>query len=192
MRYAKGLRLKAQGKEGEVKSKTPASAEVEKVYKSACRMCHGGCGALVHVKDGKVVKIQGDPESPLSRGKMCIKGLSSIEHLYNPNRLKYPLKRVGQRGDGKWKRISWDEALDTIVKKIDEIKTNHGIESVAIGTGTGRHHFFHVLRFANALGTPNWCEPGTAQCFIPRVLTGVMTYGDLPICDYAMPACVGS
>ena len=46
-------------------------------------MCHGGCGALVHVKDGKVVKIQGDPESPLSRGKMCIKGLSSIEHLYN-------------------------------------------------------------------------------------------------------------
>jgi anaerobic selenocysteine-containing dehydrogenase len=148
-------------------------------------MCHGGCGALVHVnKDGKVVKIAGDPESPLSKGKMCIKGLSSIEHLYNPNRLKYPLKRVGPRGGGKWERISWDDALDIIVKKIEEIKANHGIESVAIGTGTGRHHFFHVLRFANALGTPNWCEPGTAQCFVPRVLTGVMTYGDLPICDY--------
>ena len=73
-------------------------------------MCHGGCGALVHVKAGKVVKVTGDPESPVSKGRMCPKGLASIEHLYNPNRLKYPLKRVGKRGEGKWARISWDES----------------------------------------------------------------------------------
>ena len=163
------------------------------IYRSACRMCHGGCGVLVHLAGGNVVKIEGDPESPLNRGKLCIKGLSSIEHLYNPHRLKYPLKRVGKRGEGKWKRISWDEALETIVHKIRDIIQNLGPESIAIGTGTGRHHFQHVLRFANALGTPNWCEPGTAQCFIPRILTGVMTYGDLPICDYygdVNPGCV--
>ena len=70
-----------------------------KVYRSACRMCHGGCGALVQVKNGKVVKVSGDPESPLSKGQMCPKGLASLEHLYNPNRLKYPLKRVGREGD---------------------------------------------------------------------------------------------
>ncbi len=156
-------------------------------------MCHGGCGVLVYVKDGKVVKIKGDPDSPLNKGKMCIKGLSSLEHLYNPNRLKYPLKRAGKRGEGKWERISWDEALDTIAGKIKEIKEKNGIEAVALGTGTGRHHFRHVLRFANAIGTPNWCEPGTAQCLIPRIMAGKMTYGDLPVCDYygdVNPACL--
>ncbi len=163
------------------------------IYKSACRMCHGGCGLLIYVEDGKVVKIDGDPESPLNKGRICPKGLASIEHLYHPNRLRYPLRRMGKRGEGKWRRISWDEALDSIVKKINEIKDEYGVESIALGTGTGRHHFMHLLRFANALGTPNWCEPGTAQCFVPRVLTGLMTYGDLPICDYygdVNPACV--
>jgi len=147
-------------------------------------MCHGGCGVLVYVEKGKVVKVTGDPESPLNKGKICPKCVASIEHLYNPHRLKYPIKRIGQRGSGEWKRISWDEAYNIITEKIRHIRKEYGIESVAIGTGTGRHHFFHVLRFANALGTPNWCEPGTAQCFIPRILAGFMTYGDLPICDY--------
>ncbi|MCP4752784.1 MAG: molybdopterin-dependent oxidoreductase [Proteobacteria bacterium] len=163
------------------------------VHKSACRMCHGGCGVHVYVKDGKVVRIKGDPESPLNRGKMCIKGLSSIEHLYHPDRLKYPLKRQGKRGEGKWQRISWDEALDTVVENLNRIRENHGTEAIAIGQGTGRHHFNHVVRFANALGTPNWFEPGTAQCFLPRIYTGIMTYGGLPICDYygeTNPACV--
>jgi thiosulfate reductase / polysulfide reductase chain A len=163
------------------------------VYKSACKMCHGGCGALVHVKDGKVLKIQGDPESPLNRGKMCPKGLASIEHLYHPDRLKHPLRRVGKRGEGKWERISWDEALETISGKVLEIKAKNGIESVAVGMGTGRYYFMHVVRFANSIGTPNWCEPGTAQCFIPRVLTGLITYGDIMYCDYygaVNPECV--
>jgi len=156
-------------------------------------MCHGGCSALVHVNNGKVVKIKGDPDFPLNRGKLCVKGMASIDQLYNPNRLKHPLKRVGQRGEGKWKRISWDEALDVIVNKIKEIKAEFGVESISIGQGTGRHHYRHVVRFAHALGTPNWCEPGAAQCFHPRINAGGITYGDLPICDYygdVNPACL--
>jgi len=147
----------------------------------------------VMVKDGRVVQIKGDQESPLNRGKLCIKGLSSIEHLYHPDRLKYPLKRSGKRGEGKWQRITWDEALSKVVEQIDRIRNETGVESIAIAQGTGRHHFRHVLRFANALGTPNWFEPGTAQCFVPRVLTGLMTYGGLPVCDYygdTNPACI--
>lgn len=164
-----------------------------KVFKSACRMCHGGCGAQVYVQDGKVIKIKGDPESPLNQGRMCIKGLASIEHLYSPNRLTHPLKRVGRRGEGKWKRISWDEALDAIAVKINEIKTEFGVESIAIGQGTGRHHYSHVVRFAHALGTPNWCEPGAAQCFHPRGNVAAITYGDFPVCDYysdVNPGCI--
>ncbi len=154
------------------------------VYKSACRVCHGGCGALVHVKDGMVVKIEPDPESPLSRGRMCAKGLTSIDSLYHPDRLKYPMKRAGKRGEGKWERISWDEALDTIAEKLTAIRKESGPESIAVLQGTGRHHLHHTVRFASILGTPNWMEPGTAQCFFPRVLTGGITYGSLPTCDY--------
>lgn len=154
------------------------------IIRSACRMCHGGCGVLVHIDDGRVVNIKGDPDSPLNQGRMCPKGLASIEHLYHPDRLKFPLKRAGSRGEGKWQRITWEQALETIVSKIQSISEKYGTEAIAIAQGTGRHHFHHVLRFANVLGTPNWCEPGTAQCFIPRVLAGVMTYGGLPVCDY--------
>ena len=131
------------GKERSQKSNR--NREGYEVFKSACCMCHGGCGALVYLKDGKVVRIKGDPDSPLNKGKMCIKGLSSIEHLYPPDRLKYPMRRKGARGSGKWERVSWDEALDTIVSKIEDIREKFGVEAIALGTGTGRHHFRHVL-----------------------------------------------
>jgi hypothetical protein len=73
------------------------------IYKSACRMCHGGCGVLVHVQNSKVIKITGDPDSPINRGKMCVKGRASIEYLYNPDRLKAPIKELDPVGaeDGK-------------------------------------------------------------------------------------------
>ena len=170
-----------------------AIAESEAIYKSACRVCHGGCGVLVHVKDGKVVKVQGDPASPLNRGRMCPKGLASIELLYHPDRLRHPLKKTGKRGQGKWERISWEEALGTIASKLADIRSAYGPESIALGQGTGRYYFLEAIRFANALGTPNWCEPGQAQCFCPRIAAGMMTYGELPVCDYygeTNPACL--
>ena len=165
----------------------------DKVLKSSCKMCHGGCGVLAHVRDGEVIKIEGDPDSPLNKGKLCVKGKASLEHLYNPNRLKYPLRRAGKRGEGKWERISWDEAIDAIASELLRIREDYGPESVALGTGTGRHHYDFVVRFANALGTPNWCEPGCAQCFIPRLNVSIITYGDLLVCDYygeVNPACI--
>lgn len=85
-----------------------------KVVKSTCGLCYAGCGVLVHVESGKVTKIQGDPESPVNSGTLCTKGLASLEYLYHPDRLKIPLKRVRERGEGKWQEISWDEALSII------------------------------------------------------------------------------
>lgn len=161
--------------------------------KTACHVCHGGCGALVTVEDGKVVKILPDPDAPLSKGRMCSKGLAGIELLYHPNRLKYPMKRIGPRGSGKWERITWDEAYDTITENIDRIRNEYGPEAIAVAQGTGRHHLKHTVRFANALGTPNWVEPGTAQCFFPRVCAGKITYGTMPVVDYygnVNPECI--
>jgi len=164
-----------------------------KIVKAACRACHGGCSALLTVKDGKVTKIEPDPDGPLNRGRMCAKGLSGIEILYHPDRLKYPMRRAGARGEGKWERITWDEAYDEIAENLGRIIKKYGAESICVLQGTGRHMFHHVPRFANTLGTPNWIEPGFAQCFFPRVQVGMLCFGASPIADYygdVNPACI--
>jgi len=169
------------------------NASVTQIHKSACRMCHGGCGVLVHVVDGVIKKVTGDPDSPLNKGELCPKGAAGIDIVYHPDRLQHPLKRVGARGEGRWARIGWDEAYDIVADKLQHIIDENGPESIVVGTGTGRHHCNFVPRFANALGTPNWCEPGHAQCFFPRVNVSHMTFGALPVCDYygdVSPACV--
>ena len=99
---------------------------------------HGGCGVLLYEKDGKLVKVEGDPECPFNQGRACVKTLSLPRFIDHPQRLKYPLKRVGERGENKWERISWDEALDTIVDEFNRMKDSYGAESVFFVQGTGR------------------------------------------------------
>jgi anaerobic selenocysteine-containing dehydrogenase len=101
-------------------------------------MCHGVCGVLIHMKNGEVVKVTGDPDCPTSLGYTCAKGRSSPELLYHPDRLKFPLKRVGAKGENKWQRISWDEALDTIASEFLKVKREFGVQSIAGSQGTGR------------------------------------------------------
>ncbi|HXK53186.1 MAG TPA: molybdopterin-dependent oxidoreductase, partial [Hyphomicrobiales bacterium] len=154
------------------------------ILKSVCRSCHGGCGTLMHVQGDKLLKVEGDPDSPLNKGRLCPIGASTMDLVYHPDRLKYPMRRKGPRGSGQWERISWDEALDEMAEKLQAIKDEFGPESIAMGTGTGRHHIRWVSRFGHALGTPNWSEPGFAQCFHPRINTCLLTFGDFPVCDF--------
>ncbi len=155
----------------------------EKIIKSVCRMCHGICGVLVHIKDGQVVKVKGDPECPTSLGYTCPKGRASVEYLYHQDRLKHPLQRVGARGENKWQRISWDDALQTVAERLNHFKKEFGPESIAVGQGTGRPYTAFNLRFANSLGTPNFFSPGHV-CYFPRVVASGITCGELPICDF--------
>ena len=85
---------------------------MEKVVRTVCQGCHSECGVLVHLENGKIEKIKGDPEHPDSRGYICVKGIHYAHFVYHPDRLKYPLKRAGGKGEGRWKRMSWDRALD--------------------------------------------------------------------------------
>ena len=163
------------------------------VLKSVCRSCHGGCGVLLHVKEGVLVKVEGDRDSPLNHGRLCPIGTVTTDLVYHKDRLKYPLRRKGKRRSGEWERISWDEALDEISERLLAIRDKYGPEAIALGTGTGRHHIRWVSRFGNALGTPNWCEPGFAQCFHPRVNTSILTFGDFPVSDFTSgmpPKCI--
>ena len=163
------------------------------IFKSVCRSCHGGCGTLLHVRDGILVKVEGDPQSPLNHGRLCPIGTVTVDLVNHPDRLQYPQRRIGPRGSGQWMRISWDEALNEIAERLLAIRKEFGPEAIALGTGTGRHHIRWVSRFGHALGTPNWCEPGFAQCFHPRVNTCLLTFGDFPVSDFTggtPPACM--
>ena len=176
-----------------VHSNTEREMEVygyDSVVKSHCRMCHGGCGVLVYVKDGKIAKIAGDPDCPINHGTLCSKGIGASQLVYHPDRLTYPVRRVGSKGSGKWERISWDEALDAIAEKILNYKESFGAESIVMGYGTGRENEAVIYRFANLLGSPNTLTAGHF-CYGPRIATTIITCGTNPIVDYENnPKCI--
>ena len=104
------------------------------ITRSVCQMCgtsYGGCGIDVHVADNKIVRIEGTKGHPVNDGRLCAKGLASIQFEYDPNRLLYPMKRIGERGEGKWQRVSWDEAIDTIVTRLKRIIETDGVRAIS-------------------------------------------------------------
>ncbi len=162
----------------------------EQVVKSNCRGCHGGCGVLVYIADGRIIRIEGDPDFPANRGTMCSKGLAFLQLTYHPDRVIYPLKRSGRRGEGQWQRIAWNEALDTIAARYRSIKQEYGAEAIVLGYGTGRNYENYLYRFSNLLGTPNVLTAGH-MCYGPRIAASSIVCGRLPVGDYeGNPACV--
>lgn len=154
------------------------------VRSAICRSCHGGCAVHLHLKEGRLQRVTPRKDSPFNCGRMCIKGVATPELVSHPDRLRTPLKRVGPRGDGRFVPVSWDEALDAVAASLDRLRRAHGPEALAIAQGTGRYYYLHVLRFANTFGTPNWFEPGLANCFIPRITAANLTYGGFVTGDY--------
>ena len=162
-------------------------------YRAACRGCHGGCIHILTVEDGRVVKVQPDPEGPLNQGKACIKGMSVIEQMYHPDRILHPLKRIGPKGSGKWEQVSWDEALDDIAQKLIDLKEKYGPQCISTITGTGRHHLKYLRRFTEAIGSPNLTSSGALICLGPRRNAGYSTSGSYCCVDYygdVQPGCL--
>ncbi len=158
----------------------------ERTIRTACRGCHGGCGVIVTVRDGKAVKIEGDPASPINRGYLCIKGLKYHTITHHPDRLTRPLKKV----NGRFQPVTWDEALDEIAQRFLAYREEFGAESLAMGYGTSRENDPFVYRFANLFGTPNVLNAGNF-CYAPRVTLSRWLAGTHTLVDYeGDPACV--
>jgi len=142
---------------------------------------------VLTVDDGKIVRVEGDPDHPVSEGILCVKAFSAKEINEHPDRLKYPMKRAGKRGEGKWERITWEEALDTIEKKIREVCEEYGPQSVIISQGTGRgsNHFLDRLNNTWNGGGKVW---PTHVCLLPNLAQTHVTYGRMfhphEACDY--------
>jgi len=162
-----------------------------RVVKSVCGLCVGNCGVLVTLEEGRAVGIKGDPESPLNRGALCPIGRASLEYLYHPDRLTYPLRRVGGRGEGKWQKISWDEAFNLAAEALNKVKQEYGPEAVAMVHGSAKGSMdTHLVRLANAFGTTN-VVCADYVCHVPRVLAAELTFGFFPGADYGYPpACI--
>jgi anaerobic selenocysteine-containing dehydrogenase len=160
------------------------SDDIRWVKTHCARMDHGGCALLVGVKDNKIIGVKGDPDGYLNKGYICHKGLASPEKLTHPNRLRYPLRRSGKRGEGRWQRISWPEAINEIADRFHAIKEQYGARAVAFGQGMpkGMEHFV-LIRLGNVFGTPNIIGLQDV-CHAPREVTGVHTCGFYPVADF--------
>ncbi len=173
----------------------PAAGEAEtkggdiRVVPGRCHECHVQCAMLVHVHDGHVVKVEGDPRS-VNQGTLCARGLATVRNLYHPERLDYPLMRTRPKGDPDpgWVRISWDEALDRIATRLKEIQAEYGGHAIAIGQGTGRYTVAQHLRLKNSLGSPNTLTPSHV-CRGPNAAATTLSVGHHLRGDYPASAC---
>ncbi len=145
------------------KAPRKGTAMTEKWVSTACDRCYVGCGIKAHVVDDVIVSVEGDPDNPLNRGKMCAKGKAGIMAHYNPNRVKTPLKRTNPKKgigeDPRWQEISYEEAISTVVDKLEPIKDDpRKIHMYVWGYDSG----LPLLGFA--LGTPHIQFAGAHEC----------------------------
>ncbi|MBY0095789.1 molybdopterin-containing oxidoreductase family protein [Mesobacillus maritimus] len=119
-----------------------------------CLNCSSVCGMIAKVKDGRILKLEGNPLDPNSKGKLCAKGQAAINMVEDPERILYPMKRIGPRGSGKFERISWEDAIDTISARLRMLRKEKCPEKLVLLYGRDRSNGF-LERFTNAFGTPN-------------------------------------
>ena len=126
--------------------------------KSVINKHHGGCphdcpdtcSMVFHVQDKKLIKVQGNPDHPMTRGGLCVKLNDYEKRHYHPDRLLYPMKRVGPKGEKQFERITWDEAFDTIVSKWTQIINEHGAEAIMPNSYLGNQGLVHGLNGGDA------------------------------------------
>lgn len=154
------------------------------IARTTCAICLQDCGMLVHVKDGEIVKIEGDPDAPLNMGALCVKAHASVEIRNHPGRLKHPLIRKGKRGEGRWQEVSWDEALGRIADEMNNAKDKYGPESICWLRGAAKGIQDNVFtRLANVFGSPNITSMASV-CYFPHVNAMRFTFGSFLMEDH--------
>jgi thiosulfate reductase/polysulfide reductase chain A len=150
---------------------------------SVCSMCVNRCGIRCRVRNGILEKIDGDPRNPKSRGGTCAKGQAGVMQVYDPDRIKYPMIRVGARGEGKWRRASWDEAYEYVAENLAKIIKEHGPGALLWSSTTDLTEKFFV-RLGTYIGTTNFARHATL-CLASRNVGYFGTMGGVPDADLA-------
>jgi len=153
-----------------------------------CRICEPLCGMVATVEDGKLVSLRADKDNPHSKGFCCTKGVAMAEVQNDPDRILYPMKRVG--GPGEFERVTWEEALDDIARRLRSLRDRYGPKSIAVHMGNPPYFSYSAVfwgkGFQDAVGTPWWygvnSEDGASSVAATKLLFGAC--GVLPIPDY--------
>jgi thiosulfate reductase/polysulfide reductase chain A len=148
---------------------------------SVCDMCFNKCSLIARVRGGVVEKLDPNPKFLKSRGMLCARGNAGIRQLYDPNRLKHPLLRKGARGEGKWQRLTWDQALDHAAEKLEKLADKYTRCSTVFMAGSDMQSTF-VHRFAEAYGSFNVVSH-ESMCLISGTRGFLDTFGEVPIPD---------
>ena len=146
---------------------------IDKITSGVCYMCTSACPSIVHVSNGKITKIDW-PDTQLKA--RCPRFNAQLDFINHPERLIYPLKRIGERGSDSFKRISWDEALDTVAGNLQKVKANYGPEAVAFWVAYTKEPRLYFHRLTHAFGSPNYCTE-SSSCASSAVLASYLTYG---------------
>ncbi|MFC1860810.1 molybdopterin-dependent oxidoreductase [Chloroflexota bacterium] len=152
-------------------SKT-VTTEQEVIKEGLCYMCTDRCPTKVHVSNGKATKI----DMVNKKADYCPRWKAQLDFVYHPDRLKYPLKRTGERGEGSFTRISWDEALDTVASNLQKVKDEYGPESVVFYISYTKEPRPYFHRLTHGFGSPNYCTE-SSNCFSGTWTAANVTYG---------------
>lgn len=146
------------------------------VRKGTCPVCGTGCHVLVHVTDGKVTRVEADTRSGF-RPRGCVRVAAAVDYHDHPSRLNYPLKRVGGRGEARWQRVPWEQAMDEIAARLAEIRDRYGPEAVAVLGGSPHGPGDPAAwKWCNLWGTPNFMHQGK-NCGEAEILAECAIYG---------------
>src|SRR5271157_5754783 len=153
----------------------------DKVVRSLCGFCHANCGVRVHIRDGRVSRIEGDADHPVNKGYLCPKAQAIKPMLESKERLRFPLKKT----EGGLAKVSWDEALDLAADRLTKIRQVYGPETLVHCHGApvtyGARDGF--LQFMGMYGSPNYT--GAANlCHVPRRMAFLDAFGGRPEPDY--------
>jgi thiosulfate reductase/polysulfide reductase chain A len=145
---------------------------------SLCEMCFWRCGILGKRSGGQLLGIEGNPDHPLNQGRLCARGLAGSRLLYDPDRLKHPLIRIGERGEGRWRRASWDEALERVAEGFKQTLERHGPNGIAYFPHGASSRYFKALM--HRLGARRFASASFGQCRGPRDTGYGLTFGSGP------------
>ncbi len=160
------------------------SVQYDREVFTLCEQCVWRCGVRAKIRDDKLVKLDGNPFHPHSNGMLCPRGQAGISTAYDPDRLLYPMIRKGARGEGIWQQVSWDDALNYVAQRMQEIKDKYGPEAMIFST---THNMIQPVfeNLLKAYGSPNY---GTQRslCFNAMIVANLMTFGlEEPGRDYS-------
>ncbi|NLY71485.1 MAG: molybdopterin-dependent oxidoreductase [Clostridiales bacterium] len=161
-----------------LRAKIPSEETGIEIKRTICDICTPGpqCGVDAYVKDGVVIKVEGTDGFPTNNGALCTKGAANRQYIYREDRIRTPMRRVGNRGDGEYEPISWDQAIKAISEGLNKTKAKYGAESVVFMTGYPKWYRPWLERLAYSFGSPNYITE-SSTCHRAEVMSWKLTYG---------------